>query len=401
MKNFIKDIMVSIIIGFITFYLIYVINGSVLYNDLYAQGLPFLEYFKNQFSILDGGLGYNWNMGLGDSSYSFIIYYLLSPFNLLLLPFKSVNMVTILPIFMTIKISFIVYFASLYFKRVVSHEYRWIGALIYLGSYNILMYGSIHVMWLDTFAFLPLVLLAIEKVINKEGYTAYVIALFLLIVTNYYLAALLIIHIAIYGITRYVVINGRVGMLRFILKTIGYSVIAGLLASFVFVPAIGYMLSSSKDISSINLLTNSLSRLFNVISSNYIGSQYSYSGTYITLIGLISIIPIILFTNVKGRYLYLVPIVLILLAVFSDHINMMFNLGYEACGGNYRYNILLNIYVGIIACSGLKSISSGNRRVCFTVCLVSILSICIFKNQPSVNTQVLYLNIGFVICYTV
>ncbi|KMT22202.1 YfhO family protein [Clostridium cylindrosporum] len=400
MKKFLRDIVISFTIACLSFYVIYLINGQVLYNDLYAQGLPFLEYFKNQFNI--GDLIYNWNMGLGDSSYAFIIYYLLSPFNLLLLLFRKTDMVDLLPIFMTIKITFIVYFASLYFKKVCTEKYKWIGAIIYLSSYNIIMYGSIHVMWLDTFAFLPLVLLGIEKVLRGKGKKLYIISLFFLIITNYYLAALLVIHIALYGIIRYMVLEGKRGLVKFVSSMIGYSTVSGLLAGFVLIPAIGYMLTSSKDVSAHQDFTNSISRLLEVFLGNHIGAEYSLSSTYITLIGMLCVPVFIIFNKVKRECLYLIPIGLLLLAVFSDSVNYIFNLGYEACGGNYRYNILLNIYIGIIICNGLKSLVRGSVKLIISISILSISYIVMLLVRPeflSMSREVAIINIGFILVY--
>lgn len=200
MKKVYKDIIISIVIGISLSYIVYLLKGGILYGDMYNQGIDFLEYYRNNVSIFGLGYDYNWSIALGDNMYSLGIYYLMSPFNIILILFKNIKMEIILPLFITIKFIFLIYFSSIYFEKVTSSKFKWYGAIFYAASYYILNYGAIQIMWLDTFIFLPLVLLGIEKILSDEDYKLYIIALFLLIITDYYLAALLVPHIAIYAI---------------------------------------------------------------------------------------------------------------------------------------------------------------------------------------------------------
>ncbi|MEG0308654.1 MAG: YfhO family protein [Clostridium sp.] len=356
MKKFLKDIGIAFLIAIITFYLIYMINGSVLQGDLYHQGLDFLEYYKNEFNIFSKDWVYNWSIALGDNNFALIIYYLLSPFNLILKFMRSFEMVDILPIFLTFKITFMIYFASLFFEKVVGKKYRWIGALIYISNYNIMMYGNYQIMWMDTFIFLPLVLFGVEKILNKEKCGIYILALFLFVITDYYLAALIIPHIAIYGIIRYIICNNKEGVFKFIGSMVLISIVALLLAGFVLIPAIDITLSSAKSINVLPQFTTSLKRVFTLFTNNYIGSILLNSNSYITILGMVVTILAILNRKIgKGR-IYGIHIAILFLAVFSDKINYILNFNYIPAGGNYRYNLFLNIYIGIIVCTYLKRI---------------------------------------------
>lgn len=373
MKRVLKDIASSIFIAILCFYVSYIINGEYLVGDLYAQGLPFLEYFKSHFNIFSDDLIYNWNMGIGDSAYSFIIYYLVSPFNILLLIFKWINTIDFMPIFITIKLCFMIYFSSIYFKKVVGAKYKWIGTIIYALSYNIMVYSSLQVMWLDTFIFLPLVLLGIEKVVNNEKSYLYIGAFFLLIITNYYLAALLIMQIFIYGVIRYIYVHNFKGILKFIGKMIAYSIVSFLLSSFVLIPAVYYTINSAKDGNNITALKNNLDILLEFIRGNVIGSSVSLSSTYVPVISMISTLAFLIFSKNKKILLYCIPILLLLLGVYSGKVNYILSLGYQTSGGDFRYNLLFNIYFAFILCTALKELKSYTGKAMALIIVISAL----------------------------
>ena len=400
MKKILKDLGISIIIAIITFYMVYLINGSVLHGDLYNQGLDFLEYYKNEFNILSGDWIYNWSIGIGDNNFALIIYYLLSPFNIMLKCMKNFDMIDILPIFLTIKIVFMIYFSSLYFEKVVSKRYKWIGVLIYISNYNIMVYGNYQIMWMDTFIFLPLVLLGIEKVLNKESYWTYIVSLFMFIITDYYLAALIIPHIAIYGIIRYIIINDKRAIIKFIKKMVLVSLVSVLLAGVVLIPAIDITLSSAKEINVIPEFTMSFSRLLNIFKFNFIGSVTIDSNSYISIIGMICILAYMLHRKVGREKIYFWHIGLLILAIFSDKINYIFNFAYIPVGGNYRYNLFLNIYIAIITCNYLMNrVYVRDRSVKKELFIISIAMALILIFVNGNNVYVKYINILFIILY--
>ncbi|WP_288222159.1 YfhO family protein [uncultured Clostridium sp.] len=361
-KDFTKDIAISLIIAICTFFLMFLYKKSVLISDLYSQGLDFLEFYKNYLNLFDNSWLYNWNIALGDNTYNQALYYMLSPFNIILLLFKQYSMLSILPYFMTLKLTILVYSASLFFKELIGKKYKWIGSLIYISCYYIIIYGCYQIMWLDTFIFLPLVLLGIDYIIKNKGNKLFIISLFFFISSNYYMAAIIIPHIAIYGVIRYIYENGNKGLIKYIFNMIFFSSISILLCSFVLIPALDVMASSAKSNQSVMTFTNSFKRVGYIFTQNFIGYVITPSNTYITILGIITNVAYFIFGKNKKNRLYLIPIGLILLAIFSDKLNYILNFGYSPAGGNYRYSIILNIYIGIIACISVKEIIEENNN---------------------------------------
>lgn len=403
MKKVCKDLGVSLGIAFMTFYLMYLIKGSILSSDLYNQGIDFIEYFKNYLNIFSKDWVYNWNIALGDSTYALTIYYLLSPFNIILKLFKNVPIIILLPMFMTLKMMFMSYFASIYFEKVTSKSFRWIGTLIYISSYYIIVYGNYQIMWLDTFILLPLLLLGIEKVIGENKKLFYIVALFLFISSDYYLAAILIPHIAIYAIIRFIIIKGYKGIFKFIFDMIITSLLSVLLSSFVLIPAILLMYNSSKDVGNTIQFGHNIKNVISFFTQNYVGFTMSPSNTNITLIGMITFIPWIIFGKEKIKKLYYVHIFLLILAVFSDKLSYLLNLGYMPAGGNYRYNLFLNIYIALILFEVIKElVHDKNKMLKIAILVMGLVDIIILlSSYQSKSKKVILINLALIVIYCI
>jgi uncharacterized membrane protein YfhO len=361
-KQLAGDVVISLIIAICTFFLMFLYKKSVLISDLYSQGLDFLEFYKNHLSLFDNSWLYNWNIALGDNTYNQALYYMLSPFNIILIFFKKYSMLAILPYFITMKITILAYSASLYFKEIVGNKYKWIGTIIYLSCYYIIIYGCYQVMWLDTFIFLPLVLLGIDSIIKGKGKKLFIISLVLFISSNYYMAVIIIPHIGIYGIVRYIYMSGNKGIIKYVFNMILLASISLLLCSFVLIPALEAMSASEKSGQAIFNFSNSFKRIGYIFTQNFIGYVITPSDTYITILGMITNIAYFIFGKNKKNRLYLIPITIILLAIFSDKFSYILNLMYVPAGGNYRYSIILNIYIGVIACIAIREIIEDNNK---------------------------------------
>ncbi|MBU3137143.1 YfhO family protein [Clostridium gasigenes] len=400
-KGIAKDITISGIIAISTFFIMFLFKKSVLISDLYSQGLDFLEFYKNHLSFKDNSWLYSWNIALGDSTYAQALYYLLSPFNVILLFFKKYSMLAILPYFMTLKMTVLAYITSLYFREISKNGYKWLGTIIYMSCYYIIIYGSYQVMWLDTFIFLPLVLLGIERVIKDKGKKLFVISVFLFISSNYYMAIIMIPHIALYGVIRYIYLKGKTGIFKYILNMALLAIISIALSSFVLIPAIDIMSSSAKSSNSVVTFLNSYKRVAYIFTQNFIGFTASQSDTYITIFGMITSVAYLIFGNIKKSRLYLIPIGVIVFAIFNDKLNYIFNFAYSPAGGNYRYNVILNIYIGIIACMAIKElVEENNRKLKLGIITVGCANLIILISQlNNLGQNLILINIICLVAY--
>ena len=162
-------------------------DRSMLYSDMYHQYYPFFLNFRK--SILNGdGLLYNWSIGMGLDYLGLISYYLASPLNLLTVLVPESLMLEYFSLLMPIKLSFASLFFAIFLKE-----------LFHKNDLSITLFGAFYglcawalgyqwnVMWLDTFALLPLVTLGTIRLLRDKRFFLYTVTLFLSVAANYYI----------------------------------------------------------------------------------------------------------------------------------------------------------------------------------------------------------------------
>ena len=160
---------------------------SMLYSDMYHQYYPFFVAFRN--AIRSGnGLLYTWSVGMGMDYLGLIAYYLASPLNLVSVLLPEGWLLGYFSLLVPIKLGLAGGFFALFLKEVFRKN-----------DYSIAVFGALYglcawalgyqwnVMWLDTFALLPLVVLGEVKLLRDKKVLLYTVSLFLSVITNYYI----------------------------------------------------------------------------------------------------------------------------------------------------------------------------------------------------------------------
>lgn len=173
-------------------------ENSVLLSDLKAQYAPFLALLKSKIGELnnvpDGHLlsylTYSFRLGLGKNFIGTFGYYLASPFNLIYLLFDVTQIDAVIMAIVVSKLSLASAFMCLFIStKTEDKKTKWpvlIGIM-----YAFALYAQVflfHIMWLDGYMLLPLILFFTEKFIKKQNYAGLVISLLVLFVSNYYIA---------------------------------------------------------------------------------------------------------------------------------------------------------------------------------------------------------------------
>lgn len=170
---------------------------SIMRNDALHQYVPFLADYINRIKT-GGSMLYSWTDG-GANQFALTAYYLLSPFNLLALPFNSTNMDIGFWLIILVKTMFIGLTACYYFqKKSEKSDILTVAfALIYTfsGFYMAYYYNT---MWLDALIMLPLIALGIENIVNGKKATLYFCSLAYAIFVNFYLGYMICIFSVLY-----------------------------------------------------------------------------------------------------------------------------------------------------------------------------------------------------------
>ena len=172
-------------------------SASMLYSDMYHQYYPFFVDFRK--ALLSGdSLLYNWSIGMGIDYPGLIAYYLASPLNLLSVLIPEGFLLAYFSFLMPIKLGLAALFFAIFLKGLFRKE-----------DFSIVAFGALYalcawalgyqwnIMWLDTFALLPLVALGTVKLLRDRSTVLYTVTLFLSILTNYYIGFFVCIFVAL------------------------------------------------------------------------------------------------------------------------------------------------------------------------------------------------------------
>jgi len=162
-------------------------NKSMLYSDMYHQYFPFFVEYRNALRS-GNGLLYNWNIGMGLDYLGLISYYLASPLNLVSVLLPESWLLGYFSLLSPIKLGLASLFFAVFLKKVFRKNDLSIslfGALYGLCAWA--LGYQWNVMWLDTFALLPLVALGTLSLLQERKFVLYTVTLALSVFANYYI----------------------------------------------------------------------------------------------------------------------------------------------------------------------------------------------------------------------
>lgn len=173
-------------------------NQSFLRNDLYNQYMQFFQALHDR--IWQGeGLSYSFQLGLGSGFAALYGYYLSSPVNWLVLFWPGDYIAEFITIVILVKVGLAGMSFAYYLRKHFGKEKM--GILLFSSAYALSGFMAAYqwnIMWLDVVWLAPLVLWALEELIEHGKGTKYCLLLALSIYTNFYLSIMLCIFLVLY-----------------------------------------------------------------------------------------------------------------------------------------------------------------------------------------------------------
>ena len=170
-------------------------DRALLYSDEYHQYYPFFLSFRR--ALVNGdGLLWNWDVGMGMDFLGLYSYYLASPLNWLCVLFPEGWMLEYFAMLSPIKLGFAGLFFA-WFLQGVFHKKDFSSA-VFGGFYALCAFALAYqwnIMWLDSFALLPLVMLGMVKLLKDKKFILYTVALFFAFASNYYIGYMVCIFV--------------------------------------------------------------------------------------------------------------------------------------------------------------------------------------------------------------
>jgi len=160
---------------------------SMLYSDMYHQYYPFFVAFRDALRSGEGLL-YTWSVGLGMDYLGLIAYYLASPLNLLSILVPEGWLLEYFSLMMPVKLGLAGLFFAIFLKGIFGKND--LSVAVFGGFYGLCAWAlgfQWNIMWLDTFALLPLVALGTVQLLKEKKFILYTLSLFLSVAANYYI----------------------------------------------------------------------------------------------------------------------------------------------------------------------------------------------------------------------
>ncbi len=162
-------------------------SKQMLVVDCWHQYYPFFRVVREKL-LTGGSFMYSWQNGLGSNFLSLISYYAMGPLNWISIFFNEDSVRNALTFILLLKIGF----AGGFFQRFLRYTFQrndfstCIFSVMYaLSNFTLGYYWN--VMWFDTIALFPLVMLGIVKICREGKWKTFTFALALSLISNYYI----------------------------------------------------------------------------------------------------------------------------------------------------------------------------------------------------------------------
>ena len=325
--------------------------------DLGQQYVDFFSYYQDTLLHHLEQFFYSFSKSIGGEMVSLWAYYLLSPFNLILLfiPRSAIAMGVSLLIFLKL-VSCTVSFAVL--LDVKFKQRNW-TAILFALSYGFMSYLSanqFNVMWLDALIGLPLIILGVDALIQKRNPLYYVLPLSLTILSNYYTGYMICLFLGLYFPYAFLMMNDS-----FSWKTFGkqfgrfifYSVLSVGLMMVILLPTFYSLLGSKGTATTIAWSLTSEYNPLLMVSKLFLGSfdfremQKGYPNIFVGSLALFSFLGYFKEKRISlFQRLYALFITVIILISFNiEMFDKLWHAGQFPNWYSYRFSFLFSFWI--------------------------------------------------------
>lgn len=388
----------AFIIPMLIMVLLYMIVGiypfgskTVLTVDLQNQYVEFFSAFKD--IVQNGGnIFYSFSKTLGGNMYGLICYYLLSPFNIILLLFSKANIIDAVFLINVLKIGFCGLTSFIYFDK--TFKYKTSVSFMFSICYSLMAYNIVYsqnIMWLDGVIWLPIVFLGIDKLLNKKP-ILFFISLTISIFSNYYIGYMTCIASLIYFIYKlYLKNNYKFSVkkdIKEILYFFKYTLLSVGVTAIIIIPSIFSLLAGKVSSSLSEFIPKQTYAFFDLLSKFYLGSFKNSDlsgGTPIVYVSVIMIFLLFLyFVNKKIDYKEKKASAILLSVFFISFtfysVDLIWHTFQHPAGFSYRYSFIFDFVLLIIAYKSYININKIDKDKLFKFLIISfIITIAVDK----------------------
>lgn len=343
-------------------------DRTILASDAFGQLVNFYSGF-NHFLHGDQSFFYTWSGSLGLNFVSLMSYYVNSLYSFLLIFFDNLHMPDAMYVILLAKIGSM----GVTFWVFAHQTFRlpqWTKVIMSI-SYALMSFTvaySIMLMWMDAMIYLPLVLLGIHRLMDKQKPVLLFIAYLLLFITNYYMAFMVGLFSFLYFFTR--LLTEWNHYKRAILPYLLTSLLAGMASMVIILPSVldlrtngektdGINNFFTKDVGSWDFVVKSMSGVYD--TSKFGSSPFIYIG----------LLPLLFFIfyfvtkkiPLKNKLLYGSLLLLMIASVYIQPLNLFWQGMHSPNMFLFRYSFLYSTLVLIVAGFGLEKFEKKDLNV--------------------------------------
>lgn len=214
-------------------------DRGILIIDSLHQYLPFFTEFHEKL-VNSESLRYSFGGGLGMNFWATFAYYFASPLNFLIVLFPTSMMMEAMALLVVLKIGLSGGLFSYYLsRRNKDRNYTPIlfGCMFALSNFMIGYYFNL--MWLDSIAVLPLVMIGIEQITEGKSGKVFAASLSFALFSNYYIGFMMCVFSCLYFLMMWC-IKKKESIKKFFRSCVNfgwYALLSGGIAAIVLVPA--------------------------------------------------------------------------------------------------------------------------------------------------------------------
>ncbi len=355
---------------------------TVCWVDADGQYISYFSYYKQILSGQQSPL-FSFAKLIGGDMAGMFAYYLLSPFNFILLLFSTADMPRAIAVLGILKIGRSGITSAIYLSHHIDDNSK---VLLLSSAYALMAYNIIYlpnIMWLDGVILLPLIALGIDCIWEKKSSLTYIVFLTTGIFINYYIGFMLCMASVLYFV--YICIKQCENLKEFFVVSIRYaigSIVSGLLNMAIIIPVLYSLQGTSKSTLPLNQLIGlSTQRKFSELIKHLIFPQVTmndmstmlpnvFVGVVITGLCILFIIhPKIKFRE-KAAVVF-AGIVMLLSFYFTTPYYLWHGFAAPVCF-EYRFAFVASFFMIIAAGRILKTIRMKNMRVVLLILLNNI-----------------------------
>ncbi|MGX7091431.1 YfhO family protein [Hutsoniella sourekii] len=365
-------------------------HETLLTVDLGQQYIDFFSLFKETLTKDPTMFLYSFQKAIGGEMLGLWAYYLMSPFNLILLFFNESNFDMAVTLLTYLKIIA----TGLSFQYFARHKYQLQFPMdtVFSLSYALMSYMVVfvlNIMWLDGLVLLPLIALGLDRSLQQGKSGLYITSLALMLVSNYYIGYMICLFLAMYAI--YLISENQVkwnwkqslGQYLIFIKN---SLLAVLSAAVVLIPTL-YSITKNKGANlkwEFNLET--AHGIQDVLSKMFIGAfnfdEMSSGSPNLYVGALVLVLLGIYFLNRKIKWSDKIIAGLIFLAFFISFryriVDRIWHGGQFPIWYHFRFSFTTSFFMVVLAIqSYVKRPQSYNIKKLLAI-LLSFSGVCIF-----------------------